>query len=77
VLNVMQLASPFTAILSAVIFNALIIPLLVPLAMKGTKFRPMPAEKLLIYNLLIFGVGGIIAPFAGIKAIDMVVGMFV
>jgi len=77
VLNVMHLASPFTAILSAVIFNALIIPLLVPLALKGTKFRPMPAEKLLIYNLLIFGVGGIIAPFVGIKAIDMVIGMFV
>ncbi|HEY6007748.1 MAG TPA: potassium-transporting ATPase subunit KdpB, partial [Geobacteraceae bacterium] len=75
VLNVMHLASPFSAILSAVIFNALIIPLLVPLALKGTKFRPMPAEKLLIHNLLIYGVGGIIAPFVGIKAIDMVIGM--
>jgi K+-transporting ATPase ATPase B chain len=77
VLNVMHLATPFSAILSAVIFNAAIIPLLVPLALKGTKFRPMPAEKLLIYNLLIYGVGGIIAPFAGIKVIDMVVGTFV
>jgi K+-transporting ATPase ATPase B chain len=77
VLNVMHLATPMSAILSAVIFNALIIPLLVPLALKGTKFRPMPAEQLLIYNLLIFGVGGIIAPFVGIKAIDLVVGMFV
>ncbi|MRR05964.1 MAG: K(+)-transporting ATPase subunit B [Deltaproteobacteria bacterium] len=77
VLNVMRLASPFSAILSAVIFNALIIPLLVPLALKGTKFRPMPAEKLLIYNLLIYGVGGIIVPFVGIKGIDLVVGMFV
>ena len=77
VLNVMHLATPFSAILSAVIFNALIIPLLVPLALKGTKFRPMPAEKLLIYNLLIYGVGGMIAPFVGIKAIDLVVGMFV
>jgi potassium-transporting ATPase ATP-binding subunit len=77
VLNIMHLATPFSAILSAVIFNALIIPLLVPLALKGTKFRPMPAEKLLIYNLLIFGVGGMIAPFVGIKAIDMLVGMFV
>ena len=77
VLNVMHLASPFSAILSAVIFNAVIIPLLVPLALKGTKFRPMPAEKLLIHNLLIYGVGGIIAPFVGIKAIDLVVGMFV
>ncbi|HEY7744944.1 MAG TPA: potassium-transporting ATPase subunit KdpB [Desulfuromonadales bacterium] len=76
-LNIMRLATPMSAILSAVIFNALIIPLLVPLALKGTKFRPMPAEKLLIHNLLIYGVGGIIAPFIGIKAIDMVVGMFV
>jgi K+-transporting ATPase ATPase B chain len=76
-LNVMHLASPFSAILSAVIFNAVIIPLLVPLALKGTKFRPMPAEKLLMYNLLIYGVGGIIVPFVGIKGIDLVVGMFV
>jgi len=76
VLNVMHLASPFSAILSAVIFNAIIIPLLVPLALKGTRFRPMPAEKLLIHNLLLYGVGGIIAPFVGIKAIDMVVGLF-
>jgi len=77
VLNVMHLASPFSAILSAVIFNAIIIPMLVPLALKGTKFRPMPAEKLLIHNLLIYGVGGIIAPFVGIKIIDMVIGMVV
>ncbi|HEY3308337.1 MAG TPA: potassium-transporting ATPase subunit KdpB [Desulfuromonadaceae bacterium] len=76
-LNVMHLASPYSAILSAVIFNAIIIPLLVPLALKGTRFRPMPAEKLLIHNLLIYGVGGIIAPFVGIKVIDMVVGMMV
>jgi K+-transporting ATPase ATPase B chain len=77
VLNVMHLASPFSAILSAVIFNAIIIPMLVPLALKGTKFRPMPAEKLLIHNLLIYGVGGIIAPFIGIKVIDMVIGLVV
>ena len=77
VLNVMHLASPFSAILSAVIFNAAVIPALVPLALKGTRFRPMPAEKLLIYNLLIYGVGGIIAPFIGIKGIDMVIGLFV
>ncbi len=70
-LNIMGLASPFSAILSAVIFNALIIPLLVPLALKGSKFRPMPAEKLLIHNLLLYGIGGIIAPFIGIKSIDM------
>jgi K+-transporting ATPase ATPase B chain len=77
VLNVMHLASPFSAILSAVIFNAVVIPALVPLALKGTKFRPMPAEKLLIFNLLIYGVGGIIAPFIGIKGIDLVVGLFI
>jgi len=77
VLNVMHLASPYSAILSAVIFNAVIIPLLVPLALKGTKFVPMTAEKLLIHNLLLYGAGGIIAPFIGIKAIDMVVGMIV
>jgi len=76
VLNVMHLATPMSAILSAVIFNAVIIPLLVPLALKGTKFRPMPAEKLLIHNLLIYGVGGMIAPFIGIKAIDMMVALF-
>ena len=76
-LNVMHLATPLSAILSAVIFNAVIIPLLVPLALKGTKFRPMPAEKLLIHNLLIYGVGGVIAPFVGIKGIDLVVGLFV
>jgi K+-transporting ATPase ATPase B chain len=76
-LNVMHLASPYSAILSAVIFNALIIPLLVPLALKGTKFRPMPAEKLLIYNLLIYGVGGMIAPFVGIKVIDLAIGLLV
>ncbi len=77
VLNIMHLASPYSAILSAVIFNAIIIPMLVPLALKGTKFRPMPAEKLLIHNLLIYGVGGMIAPFVGIKVIDMVIGLIV
>ena len=77
VLNVMHLSTPMSAILSAVIFNAVIIPMLVPLALKGTKFTPMPAEKLLIHNLLLYGVGGIIAPFVGIKAIDLVVGLFV
>ncbi|MBT1076683.1 potassium-transporting ATPase subunit KdpB [Geobacter grbiciae] len=76
VLNIMHLATPLSAILSAVIFNAIIIPLLVPLALRGTKFRPMPAEKLLIHNLLIYGAGGIIAPFVGIKGIDLVIGMF-
>ncbi|GFO53091.1 potassium-transporting ATPase ATP-binding subunit [Geomonas sp. Red276] len=77
VLNVMRLGSPLSAILSAVIFNAVIIPILVPLALKGTKFRPMPAEKLLIHNLLVYGLGGMIAPFIGIKAIDLVIGIFI
>ncbi len=75
VLNIMRLASPYSAILSAVIFNAIIIPLLVPLALKGTRFRPMPAEKLLIHNLLIYGLGGMVVPFIGIKAIDLLIGM--
>lgn len=77
VLNVMGLASPYSAILSAVIFNAIIIPLLVPLALKGTKFRAMPAEKLLIHNLLIYGLGGIIAPFVGIKLIDLCIALVI
>jgi len=77
VLNLMHLASPYSAILSAVIFNAIIIPLLVPLALKGTKFRAMPAEKLLIHNLLIYGLGGIIAPFVGIKAIDLCIALVI
>jgi len=76
-LNIMHLASPQSAILSAVIFNALVIPFLVPLALRGTKFRPMPAEKLLISNLMVYGVGGIIVPFVGIKAIDLIVGLFI
>jgi K+-transporting ATPase ATPase B chain len=76
VLNIMHLASPYSAILSAVIFNAIIIPLLVPLALKGTAFRPLPAEKLLIRNLLIYGGGGIITPFIGIKLIDMLLKPF-
>jgi K+-transporting ATPase ATPase B chain len=77
VLNIMHLASPQSAILSAVLFNAFIIPLLIPLALKGTKYRPMPAEKLLLFNLLLYGLGGMIVPFIGIKGIDIVVGLFV
>jgi K+-transporting ATPase ATPase B chain len=73
VLNVMHLANPFSAILSAVIFNAIIIPMLIPLALKGTPYRPMTAERLLVYNLLVYGVGGLLAPFAGIKLIDIVI----
>jgi len=76
-LNIMHLTSPYSAILSAVIFNALIIPLLVPLALKGSKFRPMPAEQLLIFNLLIYGIGGMVVPFIGIKAIDLGLGLLV
>ncbi len=71
VLNVMRLASPKSAILSAVIFNALIIIALIPLALRGVRYRPQSAVKLLRYNVLVYGVGGIIAPFIGIKAIDM------
>lgn len=73
VLNVMGLATPESAILSAIIFNALIIPLLVPLALKGVAYRPMPAGQLLARNLGIYGLGGLIAPFIGIKAIDLLV----
>ena len=73
VLNVMGLATPQSAILSAIIFNALIIPLLVPLALKGVKYRPVGAGPLLRRNLAIYGVGGIIAPFIGIKLVDIIV----
>jgi potassium-transporting ATPase ATP-binding subunit len=71
-LNVMRLASPFSAILAAVIFNALIIVFLIPLALKGVKYRPLGAAVLLRRNLLIYGVGGIVIPFVGIKLIDLV-----
>jgi K+-transporting ATPase ATPase B chain len=70
-LNFMQLATPQSAILSAVIFNALIIIALIPLALRGVPYRPVPADKLLRNNLLIYGLGGLVAPFVGIKLIDM------
>lgn len=73
-LNIMNLNSPTSAIISALIFNAIIIPLLIPIAMKGVKYKPMSAAKLLNKNLLVYGVGGIIAPFIGIKLIDLLVG---
>jgi K+-transporting ATPase ATPase B chain len=73
VLNIMQLASPQSAILSAIIFNALIIIALIPLALKGVKYRAIGAGALLRNNLMIYGVGGIIIPFIGIKAVDLVV----
>jgi K+-transporting ATPase ATPase B chain len=72
-LNIMHLASPQSAILSAIIFNALIIPLLVPLALRGVTYRPVGAGQLLARNLAIYGAGGLIAPFIGIKAIDLAV----
>jgi potassium-transporting ATPase ATP-binding subunit len=72
-LNVMQLATPQSAILSAIIFNALIIVALIPLALRGVKYRPLGASKMLTRNLLIYGVGGLAAPFIGIKLIDMAV----
>lgn len=72
ILNIMNLHSPETAVLSALIFNALIIPALIPLAVKGVKYAPMDAGKLIMRNIMVYGIGGVIAPFAGIKAIDMV-----
>jgi K+-transporting ATPase ATPase B chain len=72
VLNVMRLDSPHTAILSAVIYNALIIPALIPLALRGVRFRPRDGAAILRRNTLVYGVGGIIAPFAFIKLIDLV-----
>lgn len=72
-LNIMHLQSPHSAIMSAVIFNAIIIILLIPLALKGVKFRPLGAAKILQRNVLIYGVGGVIIPFIGIKAIDIIV----
>lgn len=70
-LNIMHLATPGSAIMSAVIFNALIIIVLIPLALRGVKYRPMPAGKLLLQNILLYGVGGLIVPFIGIKLINM------
>ena len=76
-LNIMGLKSPESAILSAVIFNALIIPILIPLALKGVQYKPIGASALLRRNLLIYGVGGVVIPFIGIKLIDMVVALFI
>ncbi len=72
-LNVMHLSNPRSAILSAVIFNALIIVMLIPLALRGVRYRPIGAGKLLQRNLLIYGLGGVIAPFVGIKIVDLIV----
>ena len=73
VLNIMGLATSYSAILSALIFNAIIIPCLIPLAMKGVKYRPMSSGKMLGRNMMIYGLGGIIAPFVGIKIIDLII----
>jgi K+-transporting ATPase ATPase B chain len=72
-LNVMSLGTPSSAIISAIVFNALIIPMLVPLALRGVRYRPIGATALLRRNVLIYGLGGIIAPFIGIKLIDLIV----
>ncbi|WP_421826545.1 potassium-transporting ATPase subunit KdpB [Larkinella sp.] len=76
-LNIMRLHSAESAILSAVIFNAIIIPMLIPLALRGVEYKPIGASALLRRNLFIYGFGGLIAPFIGIKALDLVVGLFV
>ncbi|WP_144281733.1 potassium-transporting ATPase subunit KdpB [Chryseobacterium echinoideorum] len=76
-LNIMKLNSPETAILSAVIFNAMIIPMLIPLALKGVAYKPIGASALLRRNLLIYGLGGVLIPFAGIKIIDLIVSNFI
>ncbi|WP_106769721.1 potassium-transporting ATPase subunit KdpB [Paenibacillus faecalis] len=76
-LNIMGLGSPLSAILSALIFNAIIIPMLIPLAMKGVSYKPMSSANLLQRNILIYGLGGVIAPFIGIKLIDMMVHLWI
>jgi K+-transporting ATPase ATPase B chain len=76
-LNVMKLGSPLSAILSALVFNAIIIPLLIPLAMKGVTYKPMSSTKLLQRNMFLYGLGGIVVPFVGIKLIDLVVHMWI
>ena len=73
ILNIMSLATPYSAILSALIFNAIIIPCLIPLATKGVKYRPMSSGKMLARNMLIYGLGGVVTPFIGIKIIDMII----
>mgnify|MGYP000242473646 FL=1 len=73
VLNIMHLTTPYSAILSALIFNAIIIPCLIPLAIKGVKYRPMSSGRMLARNMLIYGLGGVITPFVGIKIIDLII----
>jgi K+-transporting ATPase ATPase B chain len=77
VLNIMDLGDPRSAVVSAIIFNALIIPLLIPLSLRGVRYLPIGASALLRRNIFIYGLGGLIAPFIGIKLIDLVVsGLF-
>ena len=76
-LNLMQLHSPETAILSTLIFNAVIIPALIPLSLRGVRFKPEPPQKTFIRNMLIYGIGGMLLPFVGIKAIDMLLSVFI
>lgn len=74
-LNIMHLSSPDTAILSAVVFNALIIVALVPLSLRGVRYKPVSADRMLRRNLTVYGLGGLVAPFAGIKLIDMLLSL--
>jgi K+-transporting ATPase ATPase B chain len=76
-LNIMRLATPHSAILSALIFNAIIIPMLIPLAMRGVAYRASSAGSMLLRNVMIYGIGGVIAPFVGIKLIDLLVSRFI
>ena len=73
ILNIMHLATPHSAILSSVIFNAIIIPTLIPLALKGISYKAMTAQKMLLVNIFVFGLGGLLLPFVSIKLIDMIV----
>lgn len=73
ILNIMQLHSPASAILSAIIFNAVIIVVLIPLALRGVSYRALSASRILTRNILIYGVGGVVAPFVGIKLVDLIV----
>lgn len=72
-LNIMALSTPYSAILSALIFNAIIIPCLIPLAMNGVEYKPQRSEKMLFHNMLVYGLGGMAVPFIGIKVIDLVI----
>jgi K+-transporting ATPase ATPase B chain len=76
-LNIMRLHSSQSAVISALIFNAIIIPLLIPLALRGVKFRAISANQMLFRNVMIYGIGGVIVPFIGIKLIDLAVALFV